>query len=270
MHIILFLCSFILLSIPAHAEDSIKFEPINFPSSSYITLATKKIKNVVDGNLLEAEDGSFLRLDGIRIPAQYNRDTPSELNVAAKNILEEHFKEKNASIYVPQKSRQDHAKNRLGQIQAQIVSPEGLWAQKLLLENGLAYAYPSDYTKESYAYLLRAETIARENKTGLWGKDTYAILSPKTIAENSYLMQLVEGVIVSVATVRGNMYLNFGQDWKTDFTIMIPSAVRKEMSKSGLNPTEWQGKNIRVRGFVEDYNGPMIKLTFAEQLEVLD
>ena len=67
-----------------------------------------------------------------------------------------------------------------------------------------------------------------------------------------------------------NIYLNFGDNWKTDFTIGIAPKVRKKLSKQGISPLEWTHKKIRVRGWIRSYNGPYIELTHAEQIEIIE
>jgi len=81
-------------------------------------------------------------------------------------------------------------------------------------------------------------------------------------------LQIVEGVVISTADVRGRIYLNFGSDYKTDFTIAI--AKKNVKNFAALNPIELTGARLRVRGWVEMINGPMIWLDHPGRLEVLN
>ncbi len=81
--------------------------------------------------------------------------------------------------------------------------------------------------------------------------------------------QLVEGRVATAANVRGRVYLNFGEDWKTDFTVLAPSSVRRMFEKKGIDLALLGGSVVRVRGWVKSWNGPMIELTHPEQLEIL-
>ncbi len=81
--------------------------------------------------------------------------------------------------------------------------------------------------------------------------------------------QLIEGPVVSADVVRGRAYLNFGKDWRTDFTVSVePKRVRLFRSE-GLHPESYQGRRIRVRGWLRRRNGPMIEATYPEQIEIL-
>jgi micrococcal nuclease len=45
--------------------------------------------------------------------------------------------------------------------------------------------------------------------------------------------------------------------------------LRKRFAGAGLDPGEYQGKMVRVRGWIESRNGPHITLAQPEQIEVI-
>ncbi len=68
---------------------------------------------------------------------------------------------------------------------------------------------------------------------------------------------------------QGPRYLNFGDDWRTDFTISIaPKSVRL-FKAAGIELGTYEGRSVRVRGWLKSFNGPMIEATHPEQIEVL-
>ena len=69
--------------------------------------------------------------------------------------------------------------------------------------------------------------------------------------------------------VRGRAYLNFGPDWRSDFTVSAASAARRLFERDGHDLIALEGRIIRVRGWIKWWNGPMIELTHPEQIEVL-
>ncbi len=69
--------------------------------------------------------------------------------------------------------------------------------------------------------------------------------------------------------VRGRAYLNFAEDYKTDFTITISPRNLKSFSDGGIIPKDFAGRRVRVRGWLRWSNGPMIDVTHPEQIEVL-
>ncbi len=117
--------------------------------------------------------------------------------------------------------------------------------------------------------LYAIEGKARAAGKGIWRLDYYAVLTPLQAVGRADSFQLVEGRIVDLAKVRGRVYLNFGEDYKTDFTISIASPVRRAFEKAGIDLMGLEGARVRVRGWLRDWNGPMIELTHPAQLELL-
>lgn len=160
--------------------------------------------------------------------------------------------------------------DRHGRLLAQLYDSEGTWIQGALLERGLARVYTFPDNRKLAAEMLALESRARAAKAGIWGDPFYAVRTPEEAAAEIGTFQLVEGTVKDAATVRARSYLNFGDDWKTDFTIVVGTSVRKMLAKSGIDIISLKGRRVRVRGWLDSYNGPMIELTHPEQIEVLD
>lgn len=65
------------------------------------------------------------------------------------------------------------------------------------------------------------------------------------------------------------VYLNFGRYWKEDFTVVIERRALRLFAESGLDPLRLEGALLRVRGWMDDHDGPRIEVTHPEQIEVL-
>ena len=79
----------------------------------------------------------------------------------------------------------------------------------------------------------------------------------------------MEGAPKKVAIVRGRAYLNYGADWKTDFTVSIAPRHLKLFRASGVDILSMQNQRLRVRGWIVRRNGAMIAVTHPEQIEKL-
>jgi hypothetical protein len=77
------------------------------------------------------------------------------------------------------------------------------------------------------------------------------------------------GRVRETAEVRGRIFLNFGEDWREDFTVMIAPKRTDSFEDAGMDLLGLKGRWIRVRGWIESYNGPMIEATHPEQIEVM-
>ena len=69
--------------------------------------------------------------------------------------------------------------------------------------------------------------------------------------------------------MKNKIYLNFGKNWKTDFTIAVSTSLRKKFAKEGVHVLSLAQTPVRVRGYVRDYNGPFLELEDTVHLEIL-
>jgi hypothetical protein len=59
----------------------------------------------------------------------------------------------------------------------------------------------------------------------------------------------------------GRIYLNFAKDWRSDFTVGVERKDVSAFTAAGIDLKGFAGKRVRVRGWVEWRNGPMIAAT---------
>jgi len=149
---------------------------------------------------------------------------------------------------------------------------EKMWVQGEMLRRGMARVYSFPDNRGRVADMLALERQARKDRLGIWALDYYAIRNPAPATLNALLgtFQLIEGRIVDAAEVKGTVYLNFGQDWRTDFTISLDRKALKMFKGLPTHPRDWSGRAVRIRGWLSKRNGPMIRATHPEQIEVLD
>ncbi|OKH87918.1 hypothetical protein LF95_14495 [Thalassospira sp. TSL5-1] len=69
---------------------------------------------------------------------------------------------------------------------------------------------------------------------------------------------VVSGVLRSVEIQKYRAYLNFGKDWRKDFTIALDQDQMAEISASGFGLAGWVGRRVLVRGMIENRGGPYI------------
>ena len=81
---------------------------------------------------------------------------------------------------------------------------------------------------------------------------------------------MVEGTVLDSAEVRGRTYLNFGEDWRSDFTVTISPKDKRRFREESFDLLALKGRRIRVRGWLHQRNGPMIDVTHPEQIELLE
>jgi hypothetical protein len=63
--------------------------------------------------------------------------------------------------------------------------------------------------------------------------------------------------------------LSDGDNWREDFTVSIIARDLAKFKKANIDPFDYKGKTIQVRGWVKREFGPMIVVTQPEQIEVI-
>lgn len=153
---------------------------------------------------------------------------------------------------------------------AHVVRDDGLWLQGEMLRRGLARVYTFDDNRARAAEMLAIERATRAARRGLWAHPFYDVRSPEAVTRDIDTFQIVEGRVVEARRVRDRVYVNFGTDWRSDFTVSIAGDDLDTFGRDGVDPLTWGGRRLRVRGWVRSFNGPLIEATHPEQIEVLD
>jgi hypothetical protein len=168
--------------------------------------------------------------------------------------------------------------DRYGRLQAHAFLPGAdgkRWAQRHLIETGLARAYTSDGDPACSAELLAAERVARATSRGVWAQAAaYQIRQadkPAELLRYRTTFQVIEGAIVRVGQSRGTTYLNFDRDWRRGFSVSLRRDDSRLLGPHASNPKDLEGKNVRVRGWIVEHAGaPALDLSAAGAIEVLE
>jgi len=110
------------------------------------------------------------------------------------------------------------------------------------------------------------------NALGIWSHAAYQVRSankPRALLRFRSTFQIIEGRVAKVARVKHRHFINFGSNWRTDFTIGFNSRMRKRLIAAGVELNNLKGRRIRIRGWIERRGGPFIFIHSPEQLEIL-
>jgi hypothetical protein len=225
--------------------------------------APVKIKKVVDQSALLSDTGDIYSLTGLDIPD--DNDTAPKTQKRLAELTEG----KKCTLYQT-RSEKIGRLNRMNQIVAHFTCGKNdEWIQGTLIAEGLARVRTTPENEDQAAAMLALEQQARDKKIGLWALPMNAVLTPVNAAQRMNSFGIIQGKVYAASQNRNAIFLNFTADWKTDFSIGIPSTLRKDFSKLRIDPMSLKGKTVRVRGWIRSYNGPYIELDHAEQLEIL-
>ena len=140
-----------------------------------------------------------------------------------------------------------------------------LWLQRELVARGLAIAAPPLVSREHTLALMRLERRARLSEPGLWARTDARPVPAERARTALDRFAIVEGRVLSVARGFRSNFVNFGEDWREDFTIYLK---RGRISRA-FPPEVLEGQRVRVRGWVFYSNGPAIELADPIYLEPL-
>lgn len=140
-----------------------------------------------------------------------------------------------------------------------------------MLRRGLARVYTFPDNRLLAREMLKAEAEARAARRGIWALDYYAVRDAQALADRHGPVPdgffLVRGTVRDVARVRGTTYLNFGPDWRSDFTVMVDARARRLFEDAGVDLMGLKNREVLVRGWLRSRNGPMIEASHPEQLQ---
>lgn len=226
------------------------------------------VDQVIDPLRVLLQDGRIVQLTGLDIPDLDYKES-GEQAAQAFEWLKNTIEKKQVTLYQT-KHETEGRRNRMGHYLGHIETREDkIWLQGAYLINGWAQVQPSPLHTEMALQMLPLEAQALTSKRGLWAEGHKSALTPETASTNLNSWAIVEGTIIKASMVNNTIYLNFGEDWRKDFSIGLEPDIRRQFSKKQINPLDLQGQTVRVRGWIESYNGPFIKLSHAIWLEVL-
>jgi endonuclease YncB( thermonuclease family) len=224
---------------------------------------------------LVLDDASEVRLAGVLPPSA--RDVPVGASdwppeAAARRATEDLLAERRVRL-----ATAAAFKDRYGRRIAHAVTDGGdpaarRWLQAALVEAGHARVAPLPGETHCLAALFAREAVARATRAGLWSNPAYAIRQARetrTLAKLAGTFQIVEGWVAATGGTRRELFLNFGRDWRWDFTAALDLRRLPDRDATVARLKALEGRFVRVRGWIEKRNGPFIELAAPDVIEVL-
>jgi endonuclease YncB( thermonuclease family) len=231
------------------------------------------VSTVRDAETVELADGRVLRLAAIETahalpPRTGANERPdgrlAPLAEAARRKLGELTINKTVTLY-----RERQRDDRYGRVIAQAETEDGLWLQGELVGRGLARVHTTADTAAAAIPLLNLEAAARDRRLGLWALPQFQVRAATDTARLLDSFQIIEGRITSARSTRSQIWLDFEGEKGKALAVTTAAGSRARLRASGLDLASLSGATVRVRGWIQWRNGPVIEIDHAAQVEVL-
>jgi endonuclease YncB( thermonuclease family) len=236
------------------------------------SVASAEVARVIDGRSFILTDGREVRLAAIEtlLPVPGDEDEVRvEAALAAKTALETLVLHRKVDLRVLDANPDRY--ERLVAI-ALIQAPSGdTLVQHEMVAAGYALVSPTA-AATCRIYLRNAERDARTGRLGLWGEPYYVVRFAANLADvlaEQGRFALVHGRVTSVRESGGIFYVNFGRHWSEQFTVTLLKRNEGIFTAVGLAPKSLAGRDVEVRGWIEERGGPAIEVTRPEQIEIV-
>jgi endonuclease YncB( thermonuclease family) len=230
------------------------------------------VVSVTDGDTVILESGLVIRLIGTQAPKlSLGRNGFEDWPLAeeARAALEALVLDKPVRLHYGGE-KIDRNGRALGHLFLE-TGPKA-WVQGEMVGAGMARVYSFPDNRRCISELMAQETRARAMRLGIWADPYYIVRRadrPEALLPLVGNYELIEGRVLLADAVGGRIFLNFGRHWKEDFTAVIDRSAAAMFIDLGLDPLQLEGALVRIRGWLDENDGPRIEVTHPEQIELL-
>ena len=227
------------------------------------------VSKVIDGDTIELSNGQRLRYIGIDTPEVTVKKGNDFIFSPQPFALE--AKEYNRKLVEGKPLRLEfdlEKKDRYGRLLAYCFV-EDTFVNAKLIEEGYAVTYTKPPNIKYSDQLISLQKNAKQQNKGLWG--AYETIDHSQAHNYINQIRTVRGKIVNTYDSGKAVFLNFGTNYKEDFTVVIFYSSLKFFLDKGINPaTFYKGKTVEVAGKIKEFNGPEIIVNTPGEIDVLD
>lgn len=228
-----------------------------------------KVKEVVDGDTVILANGRHLRYIGIDTPeSRIKRNNqfvydPQPFAVEATQLNQSLVEGKTVRIEFDLDK-----KDRYGRLLGYCFVDD-IFVNKKLLQEGFAVLYTYPPNIKYVDSLVKAQKQARQEKKGLWGGNQ--VVSHQQADNYINQIRTVRGRVLNTYKSEKCTYLNFGSNYKEDFTVVIFNNTLDYFHQQGIKPVNfYKGKLVEVSGRIREYNGPEIIVNSPEEIRTIN
>ena len=226
-------------------------------------------ERVVRGDEIVLFDGRRVRLAGVEAPraplagGDRARREAGEVDAAARAALADRVEGREIALT---EIGTDRHGRRLGHLYD---TEREQWIEAELVAAGHLVVTPSRAGRACTAALLSEERAAIAARRGLWATATFASVPAEAgdLVSRVGRWTVVEGRVRSIGRSGGHIWLNFGEDFRRDFAVVMDDKDLGSFRAAGFDAIAARGWTVRVRGVVTHRGGPRIAVEVPENIE---
>ena len=227
------------------------------------------VSKVIDGDTIELSNGRIVRYIGIDTPELRERKgsiwvyKPEEYGLQAEEANKKLVEGKKVTLEF------DIVKTDKYNRWLAYVFVGNKMVNQELLRSGYATLYTYPPNVKYVEKLVAAQQEARDKKRGAW--KNYGIITHREAAKHIGEFYTVTGRVASTFASKKVTFLNFGENWREDFTAVIFKSNLRLFKDKAIDPVVfYKNKQVEVTGKIKFYNGPEIIINHPSQIKVID
>lgn len=249
-------------------------EPVRAEACPPAPVESRALTRIDSATAVGLDDGTSLRFMSLLTPSPRDVAAPAPQwppETEARSAVNELLREGRIEIAMAGAFR-DRYGRRVAHAYISGKSEAGRWLQSAIIDAGHARVAPLPDETLCLREMFAREAVARAKRLGLWANPAYTVRAARetrSLLALAGTFQIVEGWIAAVGRSRNEVFLNFGRDWKWDFTAAVD--LRRSPDREALveRLQQMKGRLVRVRGFIERRNGPFVSLPTVDAIEDL-
>lgn len=226
-----------------------------------------RVAHVSDGDTIVLANGTRIRLLDINTPEISHDGAPAEPGGDAAAVrMRQLVDGKDVRVSVVGKGFDKYGRT-LGHVYV-----GNVWVNGVMVREGFAHVYTFADNDRFGVTLLKLEAAARAEKRGIWALPQWQVFAAATCCDPEMMEHfgLVQGRVLDVAHAGKGTYVNFGPDYRTDFSVWVKDKDMKAFYRRGwANLDCLKGSTVRVHGRMDPVNGVLVHATHPTQIEVL-
>jgi micrococcal nuclease len=224
---------------------------------------------VIDGDTVKLANGQLLRYLGIDTPeVRIKKGTIFEYDPQPFSLESKEFNRALVENKFVRIEFDVEKYDRYGRILGYCFVGDSFVNARLLAEGYAVLSTRPPNVKYTDVF-LQEQLNARGNKMGLWG--VYETIGVDEADDFINQIRTVRGRVLDTYNSHKAVFLNFGPDYKTDFTVVIFNDCVRFFRDAGIEPDIfYKGKVVEISGRIKAYNGPEIIVCIPQQIQVVD